>query len=48
MVTCRVMSCSSAAFSVLSRTVRPAVEDSSTRLTWVSASAVSPVSVMRR
>ena len=47
MTTCRVMSCSSAAFSELSRKVKPAVE-SSARLTWVSASPVNPVSVMCR
>src|SRR5215472_8372446 len=41
-VTRRVMSCSSAAFSELSRKVKPAVE-SSARLTWVSASPLNPV-----
>lgn len=36
-----------AAFSELSRKVKPAVE-SMARLTWVSASPVNPVSVMFR
>src|SRR5215831_9119613 len=46
MVTRRVMSCSSAALSELSRKVKPAVE-SSAALTWLSVSPVNPVSVMR-
>jgi len=42
-----VMSCSRAASSELSRKVKPAVE-SRARLTWVPASPVNPVSVIRR